>query len=139
MNLKLCFGVLAFGFLTACASSDIFRPQSEYPPDPYVKGYADPQDCLGGEELAAISLDLPDYPRRAYRSGRQGWVILRLDVGEDGTMSNVAVERSLPEGLFSNAAVKAARQWRFEAPRNGALVNCRVLVRFRLGAVSLGG
>lgn len=122
----------------ACSTDGPFRPQSEYPPDPYVKGYSDPDDCLGGERLAARSLDLPEYPSRAYRTGRQGWVILRLDVAPDGTMANVDVERALPPGAFARAAVEAAETWRFDPPGEVGLNNCRVLIRFRLGKVSLG-
>jgi TonB family protein len=126
-------------FLTGCASSDVFMPQSQYPPDPYVKGYAAEDDCIGGEALAAISLDLPEYPARPFRTGRQGWVLLRLDVSADGTISDAVAQRSLPVGLFERSAEKAAKSWRFEPPQGGELNDCRVLVRYRLGAVSLGG
>lgn len=126
-------------FLFGCSTNGVFMPRSEYPPDPYVKGYAEPDDCVGGEALAAIDLTLPDYPGRAYRTGRQGWVLLRLDVGEDGNVSSVEAERALPEGLFASSAVKAAKRWRFEPPANGGLSDCRVLIRYRLGEVSLGG
>ena len=129
-------GLLA---LTGCGSTEVFRPQSQYPPDPYVKGYADPEDCIGGEALAAVSLELPEYPSRPFRTGRQGWVILRLDVDAAGRVENADVERALPEGLFEKASVKAAEQWLFQPPPSGALTDCRVLLRFRLGDVSLGG
>jgi len=125
--------------LTGCGSTDVFHPQSQYPPDPYVKGYADPDDCIGGESLAAIELPMPEFPSRAFRTGRQGWVILRLDVGADGSVVSAVAQRSLPEGLFEKSAERAARQWRFEPPAGGSLTNCRVLVRYRLGEVSLGG
>ena len=123
----------------SCATGDVFQPKSEYPPDPYVKGYADPQDCLGGENLAAISLDLPDYPRKAFRTGRQGWVVVRLDVEPDGQVGDVSVEQAVPRKLFERAAVDAVSAWQFEPPENEGLRNCRVLLRFRFGEVSLGG
>ena len=125
--------------LVACATPDAFIPQSQYPPDPYVKGYAAENDCIGGETLAARSLPLPVYPRRAFRTGRQGWVILKLDVAPDGTVAKVEAERGLPDGMFEGAARRAAREWRFEPPASGGLEDCRVLVRFRLGDVTLGG
>lgn len=134
--LTLC---LSGAFLIGCSTSGVFKPRSEYPPDPYVKGYANPEDCIGGESLAAIDLTLPDYPSRAYRTGRQGWVLLRLDIATDGSVSSAEAERALPEGLFANSAVKAAEAWRFEPPASGALSDCRVLIRYRLGEVSLGG
>ncbi len=125
--------------LIACATKDTFVPQSEYPPDPWVKGYSNPDDCLGGERLAARVLDLPEYPRRAFNSGRQGWVIIRLDVNEAGSAENVNIERVLPDGLFGANARNAVKKWRFEPPKGGALRNCRVLIRYRFGTVSLGG
>jgi TonB family protein len=131
--------LLAFGLLSACGSLQVFNPQSQYPPDPYVKGYAGPDDCIGGEKLAAISLDLPDYPKRAFRTGRQGWVILRLDVSADGTVVDAEAQRALPTGLFEKSAERAARLWRFQPPESGGLSDCRVLIRYRLGEVSLGG
>ncbi len=132
----LAISALAF---TACASSKSFYPQSDYPPDPWVKGYAEEDDCLGGEQLAAREFALPEYPSKPYRSGRQGWVILRLDVDANGQTQNVSTERSLPEGMFSGSAKKAARKWVFEPPKDGPMLKCRVLVRYRLGAVSVGG
>lgn len=131
--------LLSAALLSACSTSGVFKPQSEYPPDPYVKGYADPKDCIGGEALAAIELTLPKYPSRAYRTGRQGWVLLRLDIADDGTVSEAEAERALPEGLFASSAVKTAETWRFQPPPNGGLTDCRVLVRYRLGEVTLGG
>ena len=121
-----------------CASTDVFYARSVYPPDPYVKGYADPEDCIGGEQLAAVSLDMPAYPGRAFRTGRQGWTIVRLDVGTDGRVERANVERAVPEGIFEKASERAASQWVFEPPASGALTNCRVLIRYRLGQVSLG-
>jgi TonB family protein len=125
--------------LASCANNGLFKPRSQYPPDPWVKGYANDKDCLGGEALAARQFDLPDYPRRAFRSGRQGWVIMKLDVSAEGLTENVEVERSVPDGLFEGASRKAVRAWTFDPPKDGRLENCRVLFRFRAGEVQLGG
>ncbi len=135
--MRVALIILAMLF-ASCATKDTFRPKSQYPPDPWVKGYSNPDDCLGGEKLAARNFALPDYPRRAFNSGRQGWVIMRLDVNADGRAENVEVERSLPEGLFEGASRSAIKAWTFEPPIGGALRNCRVLLRYRFGEVSLG-
>lgn len=131
----------AFLCLSGCASIDekAFIPKSQYPPDPWVKGYSDPDDCLGGEQLAAREFDLPSYPKKAFKSGRQGWVIVRLDVTAQGETENVVVERAVPDYAFPRNAREAAQAWRFEPPAGGALQNCRVLLRYRFGQVSLGG
>ena len=131
--------VLSAALLVSCASAKPFKPKSDYPPDPWVKGYANPNDCIGGEKLAAINFELPDYPRKAFKSGRQGWVILRLDVNAAGATENVSVERALPDRLFGGNARRAAQRWQFQPPKDGPMQNCRVLIRYRLGGVSLGG
>lgn len=138
MKRPLCLLGLAGLVLSACATDQYFKPKSEYPPDPWVKGYSNPEDCLGGEQLAAREFVLPKYPRSAYNSGRQGWVIIRLDVNEAGETINVDVERAVPSGLFSGTAKKAVENWSFEPPKAGPMQNCRVLLRFKLGGVSLG-
>ena len=125
--------------LLGCATKDVFKPRSQYPPDPWVKGYSNPDDCLGGEKLAARNFELPAYPRRAFNTGRQGWVIMRLDVSAQGRTENVNVERSIPDGYFENTSRKAVENWTFAPPKDGALKNCRVLLRYRFGEVSLGG
>lgn len=125
-------------YLSGCATKTVFMPKSAYPPDPWVKGYAADQDCLGGEKLAAIDFALPDYPRRPFNTGRQGWAIMRLDVNAQGQTDNVDVERSVPEGLFDRSSLAAVKKWRFAPPEGGPLFNCRVLLRYRGGTVSLG-
>ena len=129
---------LAGALLAGCATKSIFFPKSEYPPDPWVKGYSDPDDCLGGEKLAAVKFDLPEYPRRAFNGGIQGWTIVTLDVTHEGKTENVKIERAVPEGLFGSTSKSAVREWQFEPPAGGALQNCRVLIRYRFGRVSLG-
>ncbi len=129
---------LALG-LASCGTNSTFKPKSQYPPDPWVKGYSNPDDCLGGEQLAALNFELPDYPRRAFNGGLQGWAIIRLDVSASGMPENVSVERDVPSGFFGGNARKAVENWRFEPPKDGLMQNCRVLLRYRLGTVSIGG
>lgn len=131
--------ITAVLILTGCATKDVFKPRSQYPPDPWVKGYSNPDDCLGGEKLAARNFELPKYPRRSFNSGRQGWVIMKLDVNASGNTENVEVERSVPDGLFEDASRDAVKRWTFQPPIDGALKDCRVLLRFRAGEVTLGG
>jgi len=138
---KACWGLAVYlsGFaLQACASSDpVFQARSHYPPDPWVKGYANPDDCLGGETLAARHIPLPDYPRKALKRGNQGWVIVKLDVNAKGQVQNVESEKSIPRNVFENHTLKQVKTWRFAPPKSGQLKNCRVLIRYRLGVVSL--
>jgi TonB family protein len=133
------FGIFSAAiFVTSCGSTSTFNPRSSYPPDPWVKGYSNPDDCIGGEKLAAIDFDLPTYPKSAFRNGQQGWSIIRLDVDADGHTQNVKIERSVPSGMFDTASRKAVDAWRFRSPQT-PLSDCRVLLRYRAGQVSLGG
>ena len=137
--MKSALSLIAVIALSACATKDAFTPRSAYPPDPWVKGYSNPDDCLGGEKLAAINFELPKYPKRSFNSGRQGWVIVKLDVNAAGQTENVGIERSVPDGLFEGVSRDAVKRWSFRPPKDGALQNCRVLLRFRAGDVTLGG
>lgn len=137
--MKMMWVIFLALILTGCATKDVFKPKSQYPPDPWVKGYSHPDDCLGGEKLAASKFALPKYPKRSFNTGRQGWVIMKLDVNASGTTENVEVERSVPDGLFEGASKDAVKKWTFQPPKDGALKNCRVLLRFRAGDVTLGG
>lgn len=125
-------------FLTGCGSTTTFTPRSAYPPDPWVKGYSNPDDCIGGERLAAIDFDLPAYPKGAFRNGQQGWTIVRLDVDAVGQTQHVRIERSVPSGMFDTASRKAVEAWRFRPPAE-PLSDCRILLRYRAGQPSLGG
>lgn len=68
------------------------------------------------------------YPRWAERSGIQGRVIVRVIIGTDGKVEqdSVKVMRSIPE--LDEAAVVAARGWRFTPGRTAAGKVVRVIV-----------
>ena len=135
--LAACLGFMGVT-ITSCASSDAqFKARSQYPPDPWVKGRASEDDCIGGEELAARNIPLPDYPKKALRRGNQGWVIVKLDVAPDGSVENVESDKSIPENVFERHTLKTLKTWKFAPPRQDGLQNCRVLIRYRLGVVSL--
>ena len=136
--MKFLVWLVFMAVLSGCASSGAFMPKSDYPPDPWVKGYADPDDCLGGEKLAARHFALPEYPGKPFDLGAQGWVMLRLDVNAQGQTENVVVERAVPDKWFPGPSRKAAQKWLFEPPKDGPLKKCRVLIRFKLGGVTLG-
>lgn len=53
----------------------------------------------------------PAYPAIARAARVEGVVILEAVIGEDGSVSDVRVLRSIP--LLDAAAMEAVRQWRF--------------------------
>ncbi|MEN8175350.1 MAG: energy transducer TonB [Pseudomonadota bacterium] len=85
--------------------------------------------------LAGISNPKPRYPRQARRRGLEGLVILSVEVGLDGRVAGLAVERSSGFAVLDNAARRAVADWRFRpALRGGEPVSAQleVPVRFRL-------
>ena len=68
----------------------------------------------GGDVRAPVKLvDVrPVVPEAAVRAGVKGVVILELTIDQDGVVQEARVLRSVP--LLDQAAVDAARQWRFE-------------------------
>ena len=54
----------------------------------------------------------PEYPEDARAAGIHGVVILDIVIGEDGSVIEARVIRSIPE--LDQAAIDAVRQWRFE-------------------------
>lgn len=77
----------------------------------------------------------PNYPLLARQRGWQGLVLLRLSIGVDGAVTNVAVERSSGYEVLDAEAVAAVRTWRGTPARRGgeAVPTEETLpVRFRL-------
>jgi TonB family protein len=66
---------------------------------------------LGSATL--VDRHAPFYPTEAARNGVEGWVDLELLVDSSGAVLDVAVLASDPVGVFDEAAVDAAEQWRF--------------------------
>lgn len=126
--------------LAACStgSAKVFVPRSDYGLAPDARAYAEPGDCRGGAQLAAVDIPEPDYPRRAFRQGQQGWVVLRLDIDAEGRAHNVRVVDAQPAGPFEGRARQNVREWRFEPPGSGPLTNCIVVLDYRLGRASIG-
>lgn len=56
----------------------------------------------------------PEYPEAAVNNKQSGKVLLKILVAKDGTVKQVKVEKSEPEGVFDTAAVDAAKLWKFK-------------------------
>lgn len=83
---------------------------------------------------AFLEKEMPVYPALARRLGREGRVVLRLDIDEHGVLTRLEVLED-PGFGFSAAAAEAARKSRFAPARvNGRPAACRALlpVRFEL-------
>ncbi len=56
----------------------------------------------------------PEYPRLSVRLGEEGTVVVRIDVGADGSVVDVAVLESSGFSRLDEAAVSALRRWVFK-------------------------
>jgi protein TonB len=77
----------------------------------------------------------PSFPARARQLGLSGWVTLSFVVDVDGSVQDVHVVESDPPDVFDDAAMEAARGWRFEPGRdegNPVAVRVRQTLRFSL-------
>jgi TonB family protein len=84
----------------------------------------------------APPLAKPVYPVQARKAGISGKVVLQIDVAPNGQPANVEVASAEPAGVFDQAALDAARGWRF-APKleegQAVAYRVRVPVKFEAG------
>ncbi len=115
-------------------------------PDPVVEPAAEPESPASEPQTAAADpsrLDpvaisslnrtryvAPKYPRSAERRGDTGWVDIEFTVTFDGTVKDIEIRGSEPEGVFDDSASHAVERWEFEPiVENGAPVEKRAAVR----------
>lgn len=58
----------------------------------------------------------PEFPEEARLKGIEGWVIIRFDINEEGSVENVQIVDASPRNLFEREARKAVKKWKY-APR----------------------
>jgi protein TonB len=81
----------------------------------------------------------PKYPDTARRDGKEGRVLLRVLVNEEGRTASVQVNRSSGAEALDQAAVEAIKRWRFSPARYGEKPVeswVRIPIDFRLNDVS---
>ena len=104
------------------------------PPAPPVRMPTAPLRVGGAVERPTKIVDVaPVYPSLAVRTRTEGPVVLEAIIGEDGSVREVRVLRSI--ALLDEAAIEAVKQWRFSPTRlNGEPVPVlmQVTVNFRL-------
>ena len=74
----------------------------------------------------------PEYPERALRFRREGIVELEFTIAIDGSVRDIRVVRSEPQGLFDRAATKALAKWRYDPQLVNAVPSERTGVRVRI-------
>ena len=77
----------------------------------------------------------PNYPESARRKGREGTVLLRVLVNEEGRAKAIEINKSSGDDALDRAAREAVQGWRFIPARHGEKVVeswIRIPVDFRL-------
>jgi protein TonB len=81
----------------------------------------------------------PLYPESARRDGREGRVLLRVLVDDQGLPKTVEVNKSSGEEVLDRAAAEAIKRWRFHPARYGdkAIESwIRIPIEFRLASAN---
>ncbi len=96
----------------------IAKPQLSMPDVPLLAFNGRPS--LGGFNSMSMDNELlplvrvePNYPRKAARSGTEGWVEVQFTVLEDGTVSAAKVVKAEPRRVFNREALRAIARWKF--------------------------
>lgn len=134
---------VADGTLTAAGDTPA-AAESSAPPSP-AETRADTAEVVNADAQVPFTeahvdtryhdIPAPPYPPLSRRLGESGEVILRVQVGADGSVLGVQVERSSGYPRLDNAARKAVTSWRFVPARHGDVAiesSARVPLRFVL-------
>ena len=81
----------------------------------YGSGPANAAQPASGTDIPTahpISTVDPKYPKEARKQKRQGTVVLRVKIGEDGKVQDLSVVSGDPD--FAAAATQAVKKWRFQ-------------------------
>ena len=71
------------------------------------------------DEVVALLKLPPEYPRKAARAGKEGWVKLEFTITRDGNVTDASVVDARPRRVFNRAALRAIRKWRFKPKIKG--------------------
>lgn len=63
-----------------------------------------------------ISNAAPEYPGKAFRLKKEGWVEVELTIDPQGDVIDTKVVKTQSGSTFNEAATKAIRKWKFEPP-----------------------
>jgi protein TonB len=126
--------VIATPAPAANATPEMAAPPAESPPAPAAEApaAAEPAPAAAApppaaepalqpprHDLAYLSNPRPAYPPRSIELGEEGTVTLEVQVGADGTVRAVKLQRSSGYPRLDQAALRAVRRWQFAPSRRG--------------------
>jgi protein TonB len=80
-----------------------------------------------GDVLPIVRID-PQWPREALIEGIEGYVVVEVTIGADGSVKDVHVLQSKPKRMFDRNVIRAVLKWKFK-PRiiNGVAVERKAI------------
>ena len=80
-----------------------------------------------GDVLPIVRID-PQWPREALVEGIEGYVVVEVTIGADGSVKDVRVIQSEPRRMFDRNVIRAVLKWKFK-PRiiNGVAVERKAI------------
>lgn len=69
---------------------------------------------MGDGEAIPVYRPQPEYPVQANLKGIEGYVLFTMDIGPDGSPSNISIKDESPRGVFRRNAMRAIRKWKFK-------------------------
>ncbi|MEI6429413.1 MAG: energy transducer TonB, partial [Pseudanabaena sp. ELA607] len=82
-------------------------------------GNSDQSNGNGRGRIRCQECGKPQYPTSARERGLEGAATVAVDIAPDGTVTNVRILQSSGHPELDEAAINAARSWRFEASATG--------------------
>ncbi len=105
------------------------KPVEPKPVEPAPVATAPAQPVAQSRDPVLVRQVRPVYPAAAARRRQEGWVEVSFTVAASGEVTDVAVARAQPRGVFDRDATRAVSQWKYEpALENGKPV-ARTLTR----------
>jgi len=96
--------------ITAIAASVLLANIAVATPTPHVKS----------EHRVSPEMRIePHYPIQAAKDGVEGSVVLKFDIKANGSVSNVSVAKSMPQGVFDKVGTTALQQWKYTTSEHG--------------------
>ena len=80
-----------------------------------------------GDVLPIVRID-PQWPREALIEGIEGYVVVEVTIGADGSVKDVRVIQAEPKRMFDRNVIRAVLKWKFK-PRiiNGVAVERKAI------------
>ena len=121
------------GLPVTAISKNSVAPWDRPEPNPPRDSIADRKALR--KTVRLIKSERPPYPQVARRQGWEGTVVLRINIGAGGDVTNVATQKSTGHDALDESATQSVKTWRFDPAKDGEFPVSSVVdlpIRFNL-------